>query len=416
MRRTSCRANAALAIIGTLAGGSLWAQDTAEDTQTEQVVEVEVVGFSTQTSSRDASLQFQFSDGRSTRIQLARGEVLIDGRRVGRYTTGGALERAFRALLAEGGQGSAAEMLVAAGTFDVAGLSGRDAEVWPAIAARLQNPTVAPSAIAAVQVAGQEAAAAAREAAQSLRDEIRQGLREGLREAVRERESTPVSVRLTNPVESVGSGLLGLLGVFGALLGIGFGATFLAGRQLDVVADTVRTSPVRSFFVGLFAQPLLIPAFGMIMAGLILTVVGIIVIPFAILGFLSVLLFALAGGYLAVARVAGERYAQREGKAIEPTALGTLRILAYGAGILLLVWMPAIALSWIPVASSILWAAAVVFSWAVMTTGFGAVILTRGGLKGTFGRRYAPAGELPEAEWEETEESMSTGEWLKQGR
>ena len=48
--------------------------------------------------------------------------------------------------------------------------------------------------------------------------------------------------------------------------------------MIDVMADTVSTSFGRSFFVGLFAQPLILPAFGAILVGLALILSGVLLI------------------------------------------------------------------------------------------------------------------------------------------
>jgi hypothetical protein len=188
--------------------------------------------------------------------------------------------------------------------------------------------------------------------------------------------------------------------------------SFFAGRQLDVMADTVSTSLVRSFFVGLLAQPLILPAFGAMIAGLTLTVIGILVIPVAVVAFAVALLAATMGGYLAVARVAGSAWMKRRLGDHGVEGFGILRSVAYGLAILLAVWVPAVLLGWVPVAGSMLTWAALVFTWMLMTTGFGAALLTRGGVRSTFGRRFQPQALPPASLFENPASEISTGEWL----
>ena len=85
----------------------------------------------------------------------------------------------------------------------------------------------------------------------------------------------PKSSRLVSPVSN-GTSIASLIGMFIALSCIGFGFTFFAPRQLDVVADTVSDSFGKSFFAGLFATPLVPAAFVTMLIGLVLTVVGIL--------------------------------------------------------------------------------------------------------------------------------------------
>jgi hypothetical protein len=123
------------------------------------------------------------------------------------------------------------------------------------------------------------------------------------------------------------------------------------------------------------------------------------------------------GGYLAVARVAGSAVMRRRLGRHDASVLGLLQSFAWGLAIILAVWLPAVLLwGWVPVAGDALaWLAAMV-TWALITTGFGAAVLTRGGVRTTFGRRFR-APELPPATlFEEPGPEISTAEWMAQGR
>jgi hypothetical protein len=82
----------------------------------------------------------------------------------------------------------------------------------------------------------------------------------------------------------------------------------------------------------------------------------------------------------------------------------------------LAIWLPAILLGWVPVVGSVLTLVALAVTWALATTGFGAAVLTRGGVRTTFGRRFHPV-PLPAATlFEQPGPEISTGEWMSSGR
>lgn len=126
----------------------------------------------------------------------------------------------------------------------------------------------------------------------------------------------------------------------------------------------------------------------MLVIGLVLTVVGILVVPFAIVAFAVALFVAAVGGFLAVARTVGEIYLRRRmarGEAL--STWGSYRYIVYGLLGLLSIWLPAILLGGVPVAGTILTVSAALLTWVLATAGFGATIISRAGLRGTFVRQ-----------------------------
>ena len=83
-----------------------------------------------------------------------------------------------------------------------------------------------------------------------------------------------LSTALTNA-----AGLAGVLLTLGLL---GFGVVLLARPNLETISDTVSHSFFRSFLTGLLAQILVVPTFGMVITGLVLSVVGILLVPFVV--------------------------------------------------------------------------------------------------------------------------------------
>ena len=74
----------------------------------------------------------------------------------------------------------------------------------------------------------------------------------------------------------------GLLGVFLTLTVLGFGLVTFGRPNLEIVSDTVTHSFGRAFFAGVLGQILVLPTFGMLVVGLILTVAGALLVPFAV--------------------------------------------------------------------------------------------------------------------------------------
>ncbi|MEX0690863.1 MAG: hypothetical protein WD043_03360 [Gemmatimonadales bacterium] len=409
--------NCFLTLTGLLAltSGTLAAQD-AQVAQAAQVV-----GYSAQTARGHATLDLHLSDGTTHQIRFRGGEIRIGNEVIGQYTPGGALETAWRALLARSDLTSPDQMLAALRTLPAEGLAELDLAGLTALYANAAVPT-APAGVAvppmpdldAVRTQVQNARTQVRDA---IRNEIRNGIEAGIESSIDNVSPQIIVVprAAAPPISSVPGGLLALFGTLIALSGLAFGTSFFAERQIDVMADTVQHSLGRSFFVGLFAQPLLIPALGALVIGLALTVVGILVIPFAVIAFFALLAVGLVGGYLAVARATGATFLTRRDQPISG-GMNLVKSTIIGLAILMALWLPAVLFGWVPVMGTILRIAAGLATWGLVTTGFGAAILTRGGVRGTFGRRFAPEPipfsrqlSIPD---EPAAERFSTAEWL----
>jgi hypothetical protein len=203
------------------------------------------------------------------------------------------------------------------------------------------------------------------------------------------------------PILSVLRRLAGVLGVFLTLSVLGFGLVMFGRQNLEVVSDTVSHSFGRAFVTGLLGQILLLPTFGMLVVGLILSVAGILLLPFAIAVFAMLVVVGVVGGYLAVAHAMGETYTRRR------MALGVIigspnsyRYLLVGLVALASLWAAWALFGWVPVAGSIVWGAAFFLSWLLGTAGFGAALLSRAGIKENFsGRLFPPEALTDEYLW-----------------
>lgn len=207
---------------------------------------------------------------------------------------------------------------------------------------------------------------------------------------------TPLQLRASEPgaVATAFRRIAGVIGVFLTLGALGFGLVMFGRPSLEVVSDTVSHSFGRAFATGLLGQLLLLPTFGMLVVGLILSVVGIVLLPFAIVVYVLLVVVGAVGGYLAVAHAMGETYTRRR------LALGAIgspnsyRYLIVGLGALAAFWLAWSVFGWVPVAGDLIRGAAVLVTWLLATAGFGAALLSRAGLRENFAGRLIPPEAL----------------------
>lgn len=380
-----------------LAGAVALAQPTAVRAQGTGVV-----GYSTSVSPRGAAtVTFDVAGGESFNLTLRRGGMLLNDQEIARYRETGPLEPAWRDLLASLQGKNAAEALTAISSFAPADLSGGELaglEAFHTTAAGLKAAatvvlpvTIDKEAIRQqVRAAVQGAAEASAEVARAMADVARNTPAEV---APVPQVPAPPGVPRANGVgiSSVVTGLTNLAGLFIALTFMGVGMLFFAPRQLEAVSDQVFRSFWRSFLAGLFAQPLIVPALGMLVVGLTLTVVGVLVVPFAILAYAVALVLAVAGGFIAVSRAIGEIYLRRKEGGTPHGTWTPVKYMVYGLIALLAIWLPSVLFSWIPVVGTTLAVVAGLLTWFVATAGFGATLISRAGIRGTVVRRIDAA-------------------------
>jgi hypothetical protein len=181
------------------------------------------------------------------------------------------------------------------------------------------------------------------------------------------------------------AGIFGLLITYVVLFGIGFVAILFGARKyLEGVADTVRGGVGRSFLVGLAGSFLLIPVF---VLGCIALAISIVGIP-ALLVWVPLFPVAAVGaallGFLGTAHAAGESWAERNYYGSDwfrrgnsyyfmMTGLLLLGALFFAAKVIYM------AGPWLDFINAILNFFGIVLTWAAVTTGFGAVLISRGG-------------------------------------
>lgn len=374
-----------VAVLGT-ASAPAQTPKAPKPPQAPKASPVEAVGHSASVSRGSAKLTVDLSDGSKVTISLAGGTVYVNDAQAGSYQPGGALEQAWRSLLSKAGELSTPQLVFALRSLPPT-LGPGAGEALTAIAGAL--PSVSPGSLG-----GQLPDVGALTSGHPVDlDSINQMAQEiasavAARQAARALRGLPAAGAIPGAAFSVSrlaTDVAGLFGTLVALASLGFGALFFVPQRLALVAETVRRSPIRSFFAGLFAQPLLLPALVTLCIGLILTIVGILVVPVAIVAYILAVAAALVGGYLSVALVVGEIYARRRGNGNYTPGWMTYRTLVYGLVGLLAIWAPGVLLRSVPVAGDVLLVTALVFTWVMATTGFGAAILSKAGGGWKFG-------------------------------
>lgn len=175
-----------------------------------------------------------------------------------------------------------------------------------------------------------------------------------------------------------------VLGWFAVLVAIGIGVLLFAESNLDGVVRTLDTEFARSFWVGILAQVAVIPALLVLLLALAVSLIGILLIPFAVVAYVTALAGLCTLGFLAVSRFTGRAFFG----GVHETRAVHLRSLVVGLAAYLGLWFIAAAFVWHPLAGSILRAVALAGTWVGLTFGLGATLLSRAGTQ----RESARAG------------------------
>jgi hypothetical protein len=183
-------------------------------------------------------------------------------------------------------------------------------------------------------------------------------------------------------------------GTFGVLLIIAIGVLLFAGPNLDEVVGTLERRFGRAVWVGLLGQLMILPVLVLFVVALAVSVIGILLIPFAILAYAVASAGLVTLGFLAVARLVGGALWRVPDGSPRVRALAGL---ALGIAVFFALWILAALLVWAPLAAAVVRAAALAATWAAMTLGLGAAILSRAGTH----RRVASGGRPVElAAWQ----------------
>lgn len=168
-----------------------------------------------------------------------------------------------------------------------------------------------------------------------------------------------------------------VLGWFALFAIIGLGVMIFTETNLDGVVIALERGFARSFWIGLAGEVLMLPALLVLVVALAITILGALLIPFAIVAYVIAAAGLFTLGFLAVARLTGRAIASDRGtttpRGVHVRAL-MIGIVVFGA-----IWMLAAAFTWSAVFGAILRAVAIAITWAAATVGLGAAIISRAG-------------------------------------
>jgi hypothetical protein len=194
-------------------------------------------------------------------------------------------------------------------------------------------------------------------------------------------------VEARTPLQQTFDSLRVVAGTFGVLLIIAIGVLLFAGPNLDEVVVTLEHRFGRAFWTGLLGQLMILPALVLLVVVLAVSLIGILLIPFAIVAYTVAVAGLFTLGFLAVARLIGGAVRRAPGATARSQ---TLSALAVGVAMFFALWTIAALFTWAPLAASVVRAAALAATWAAMTLGLGATLLSRAGT-----HRKVAAGTRP---------------------
>jgi hypothetical protein len=177
-----------------------------------------------------------------------------------------------------------------------------------------------------------------------------------------------------------------VFGWFAILVVIGLGVMIFAESNLEGVVEATEASFSRAFWFGVLGQIMALPVLLLLCLGLVLTILGILLVPFAAVSYSIAVAGLVTLGFLAVARLTGGIWSRASGTPSQRSV--RIRALLVGLVIYLGLWMLAAVFSWQPIAGGILRSVALAATWAAGTVGLGATLISRAGTQrpGTRGR------------------------------
>lgn len=186
-------------------------------------------------------------------------------------------------------------------------------------------------------------------------------------------------------------------GWFAVLLLVGIGVLIFASPNLDAVSDALERGFGKALLAGIATQIALAPALALLCAGLVLTILGALLVPFAIVAYVIAAAGLVTLGYLAIARNAGRTVLGTAPVEDSARRMAALRSIVYGLLLLMLPWFVAGGLAWSPTLELYARIVAVAITWVAATAGLGAAVVSRGGVR----HAATPAAEraLNTASW-----------------
>ena len=363
--------------------GSAAAQSAATGTVTSSEISV----------SRDrAEIKLEMEDGRKLTFATRTGATALQ--RLGQpggdetlilgVTRGDAVDRAWRDLLNRAMDADASSLggMLTQWTSPAEAGAPFDAGIDEMLAAAFAGSAV-PSLPAAVAPGMNDSVVRLETKIEQLERELKEARGDAIAKT-RERRGPDWLA----PLRHVGRGITGifaLLVTYAVLFGLGFVTVMFGGRKyIEGVADTVRQGVGRAFLVGLAGEFLIIPVFVLGIIALAISIVGIPALLVWVPLFPIATLLAGLLGFIGVAHSAGESWAERQYEGSEWfTRANSYYFMATGLVLLSALFIAANVITmagpWLGFINNILNFLGVVVTWAAITTGLGAVLISRGG-------------------------------------
>jgi hypothetical protein len=209
----------------------------------------------------------------------------------------------------------------------------------------------------------------------------------------------PIAGARLTPAQATQRALSLAVACFLILVAMALAVVIGARTHLETIASTIRTDFWRSFLVGLLGEVAAVPLFLLSMVALAITIVGILLIPFAAVAYALAVLGALDLGFLAMSLLAGDALLRGEGSVREPRPI--VAHLVAGLTVFLVLWLLAGGAAYMGLAGSVLRLLAFLSTWIAATVGLGATILTRAGTRtAIIPPRAAPPTITEEYAWQ----------------
>lgn len=177
-------------------------------------------------------------------------------------------------------------------------------------------------------------------------------------------------------------GQLALVGGWLAvLLVIAIGVLVVASDNLAAVADALERHYGSTLVAGLAGQVAFAPLLVALLVALVLSILGILLVPFAAVAYVIVAAGVVTLGFLATAVVIGRGWRPAPPGSDRARRAATLRALVVGIVVLLSPWALAALLAGWPVAEALARGVAFATTWVAATAGLGAALTSRAGIK-----------------------------------
>jgi len=186
-----------------------------------------------------------------------------------------------------------------------------------------------------------------------------------------------------------------VVGWFAVLVIIGLGVLVFAEPNMDGVIEAMEANFAKAFWFGVLGQIMALPVLTLLCIGLVLTLLGILLVPFAVVAYCIAFAGLLAMGFLAVARLTGSLWSRTDATSPSAARGANIRALFIGLVLYMGLWLLAAAFAWQPVVGAILRAVALSVSWVAVTLGLGATLLSRAGTKRLDARQRAAGARRP---------------------